>query len=94
MLYHEEKNIFEEKVAKYKHLQVNGIDFPPLLVRYSNQKYDLYDGAHRYEVYHRCNYSYVKVIIWCPSQNDVDMFYDENMDDLFYQYCQCIQITK
>lgn len=94
MRYHESQKLFETKVSLFSKDLVNGADFPPLLLRFCNMKFDLYDGAHRYEMYKRNLFKYVPTVLWFSTRMDYETFVIKYYEELKYQKKKCIPINK
>ena len=86
--------MFETKVSLFSKDLVNGADFPPLLLRFCNMKFDLYDGAHRYEMYKRNLFKYVPTVLWFSTRMDYETFVIKYYEELKYQKKKCIPINK
>lgn len=85
MHYYESRKLFETKVHSFSRDLVNGADFPPLLLRFCNMEFELYDGAHRYEMYKRNFFKYVNTVIWFPTRMDYETFMNVYYEKLKYQ---------
>ncbi len=65
---------FERRVGNLMRLIASKHDLPPLIIQFVNGEFELNDGNHRYEAYHRLGISEVDVIIWITEKQDVDRF--------------------
>lgn len=73
---------FERKVQRLMHVIATEKDLPPLIVYYENKRFELNDGNHRYEAYHRLGTQNVDCIVWITHRNDYAQFIDDYAEDL------------
>lgn len=65
---------FEKRVAALEAAICAGADIPPLIVGFSQGVFELNDGNHRWEAYHRLGIETGQVIIWITGQADLTLF--------------------
>lgn len=65
---------FERKVNALAEAVQNGADLPPMIVQYANGGFELNDGNHRFEAYHRVGVAEATVVVWITEKEDYDEF--------------------
>lgn len=78
MTFRIDKGGFEWRVSEIRSRMESGWDVPPLIINYSDNKFELTDGNHRYEAFIRSGHKECNVIIWITRQEDYQQFLELN----------------
>lgn len=70
MKYTVKREDFERRVIGIQDRLQNGWDMPPLFINYSEGKYEINDGNHRYEALIRNKVMEYYIVFWCTNEYD------------------------
>jgi hypothetical protein len=65
---------FEKKVTNLVNVIKIEKNMPPLIVHFTDDKFELNDGNHRFEAYFRLGIKEIYVIIWITEKNEYELF--------------------